>query len=112
MPHVSVSGPPGSSGYFVLKMEKNQFSDLIDRINKRLKMTRKEVTITIIIALLGLIGTFALAGATYLAPAHAEEKKFELAERARRIQQAEERAREQQTKQRSQEKKIARATLK
>lgn len=42
-------------------------------------MTRKEL----IIALIGLIGAFAIAAATYMAPAHAEEKKAELAEKER-----------------------------
>lgn len=46
-------------------------------------MTRREVQVAIIIALIGLLGTFAIAVATYLAPAHAEEKKAELAEKER-----------------------------
>lgn len=50
-------------------------------------MTRRDqIILALVVAFIALVGTLAGAWATYEGPAHAEEKRWELAERARRLE--------------------------
>ena len=89
-PQWRLSARPIAAEPYPRNWKKTRFQDLINRENIIFSMTRKD---QILIAIIALVGALAMAWATYAGPAHAEEKRWELAERTRCIELAEQRKR-------------------